>query len=345
MAIDWPAISVIIPVYNGGEHLVKLLDSVRAQDYPQEKLELLAVDDDSEDDTRAVAERYGARVLRNGSHHIERGKAIGLAAAKHEFILFLDADNYFTRTDWIRTAIEPLLADDTLVGAQSIRFHYEAGDPAANRYCSLFGINDPLAFYLNRRDRLTAWERDWKLLGEVEDRGRYYIGTFHAPAVPTLGSQGFLTRKSLLRQAPHDPYLFHLEANLELIRLGYNRYVLLKDGVGHDHVATAAGFVKKCRRNIDLFYKWGHLRTYRWETPPLQLPLTVLSMVTLVRPLRDAWRGYRAVKDPAWFLHVWFSFVVPLEYAWATLRWKMKSLMKKTLNLSPRRTRRSPAGK
>lgn len=326
MSPAWPGISVIVPAYNAAGHLPRLLESLQAQDYPQALLDLIVVDDDSTDPTAAVAKRFGARVLRNGQHHIERGKSLGLAAAKHEFVLFLDADNYLTDPSWLRTALTPLLADPALAGAQSIRFHYDPQDPAANRYCSLFGINDPMAYYLGRRDRLTAVETGWKLMGEVEDQGDYYLGTFQLTQVPTLGSQGFLTRASLLRKVAHDPYLFHMEANLDLIRQGYNRYVLLKADIGHDHVTTAAGFVKKCRRNIELFYRWGHLRTYRWETSPWKLIRIVLSMVTLVRPAWDAWRGFCQLKDPAWFLHPWFCLAVPLVYAQVTVKWKLKML-------------------
>ncbi len=321
-----PGVSVIIPAYNAGAHLEKLLASLEAQTYPRDRIELIVVDDDSSDDTRAVAERHGARVLRNGARHIERGKAIGLAAAAHDLVLFLDADNYLTRPDWLEQAVTPLAEDATLTGAQSIRFHYDRRDPAANRYCALFGINDPLAYYLGRRDRLTAAEPEWRLLGTVTDRGEHYLGTFTPDAVPTLGSQGFLTRRRLLLTVPHDPYLFHMEANLELIRRGQNRYVLLKSDIGHDHVTSAAGFVAKCRRNIELFHRWSALRTYRWETPFARLALTVLSMVTVVRPLRDAWRGFRRVPDPAWFLHVWFCLVVPLVYAGVTLKWRLRRM-------------------
>jgi hypothetical protein len=87
--------------------------------------------------------------------------------------------------------------------------------------------------------------------------------------------------------------------------------------------------VHKCRRNIELFHRWREQRTYRWETSPLQLPLTVFSMVTLIRPLWDAGRGFFAVPDPAWFLHVWFSFAVPVVYAWVTLKWKIMRIFRK----------------
>jgi glycosyltransferase involved in cell wall biosynthesis len=315
-----PWVSVVIPVLNGEKPLRKCLESLKAQDYPWKKIELIIVDDDSSDGTVKLAKSFGARIVRNGARHIERGKALGIRAAKHELILFLDADNYFVSPRWLPTAVEAIERDRQLVGVESARFHVGPSDPAANRYCSLMGINDPMAFYLGKRDRLTAWEKTWTLLGElVEDRPMYWKLGFSPEAVPTVGSQGFLTRKSLIKKATHWPYFFHMDANVELIRQGYCHYALLKEAVGHDHCASASGFVKKCRRNLDLFFKWRHLRHYTWETARLEFFFTVLSMVTLVRPLWHALRGFAAKPDAAWFLHPVLSFWVPAAYSFDSL--------------------------
>jgi glycosyltransferase involved in cell wall biosynthesis len=319
-----PGISVVIPVLNGELLLPKCLDSLKAQEYPWKKIDLIVVDDDSSDKTAAVAKSYGARIVRNGSRNIERGKALGFRAAKNELILFVDADNYFVTSKWLPDAVRAIEDDKKVVGVESARFHYQASDPAANRYCSLMGINDPMAFYLKKRDRLTAWETDWTLLGKrVEETQGYWKLEFSPEAVPTVGSQGFLTRKSLLKKATHWPYLFHMDANLELISQGHTRYVLLKEAVGHDHCKDAAGFLKKCRRNLNLFFKWQHLRKYTWETPRADFVITVLSMVTVIRPLAHAVRGFFAKPDLAWFLHPLLSLAVPVMYSFQTLAHKM----------------------
>jgi glycosyltransferase involved in cell wall biosynthesis len=316
-----PPVTVILPVLNGEKLLPKCLGSLKAQDYPWSKLRLIVVDDDSTDATVQVAKRFGARVLRSGHRHIERSKAIGLKAATTELILFIDADNYLASPTWLSEAVAALQGDPTLVAAQSARFRYDPADPAANRYCSLMGINDPMAYYLGKRDRLTAWEDDWRLLGQVlEDRGAWWKLRFSPGAVPTIGSQGFLTRRSLLKKASHWPTFFHMDANVELIAQGHTDYALLKQPVGHDHCATTAAFIKKCRRNLDLFFEHRHLRKFTWDTPQAGLALTAASMVTVLRPLAAALRGFIRVPDPAWFLHVYFSAVIPIIYAAGTLR-------------------------
>lgn len=319
-----PPITVILPVLNGEKLLPKCLGTLRDQDYPQNKLSLIVVDDDSSDGTVKLAKRWGAKVLRSGHRHIERSKSIGIRGAKTELLLFLDADNYLVGRDWLPNAVDALLSDPGLVAAQSARFNYVPTDSAANRYCSLMGINDPMAYYLGKRDRLTAWEQDWHLLGQVlSDEGTWWKLRFSPEAVPTIGSQGFLTRRSLVKKAAHWPTFFHMDANVELIRQGHRDYALLKQPVGHDHCVDNAAFVKKCRRNLELFYRYRHLRQFTWETPKAQLAWTAFTMVTGLRPLAASLRGFVVQPDPAWFLHLWFSAIVPMHYAARTIQEKL----------------------
>jgi len=46
---DFPLVSIIIPCRNEEKYISKCLDSIIAQDYPRDKLEVLVVDGRSED--------------------------------------------------------------------------------------------------------------------------------------------------------------------------------------------------------------------------------------------------------------------------------------------------------
>jgi glycosyltransferase involved in cell wall biosynthesis len=95
-------VSVIIGVFNGEAYLHEAVDSVLAQTYSP--LELIVVDDGSEDGTRSVVERYGSAVRYvwrpNGGMGAARNT--GVEHARGAFLAFLDADDRFTvrKLEW-----------------------------------------------------------------------------------------------------------------------------------------------------------------------------------------------------------------------------------------------------
>jgi len=161
-----PEISVIIPVYNEEKKLPLCLQSIRKQEYPQELLEILIIDDDSADNTVSIAREFGCKILRNGERSIERGKSIGLGNASNEFILFIDADNILPTKTWLKDLVLAYLSNQDCFGGESLYFEYRKEHSIANRYCELFGINDPLVFYLKKQDKLMWIEDSWRF-GEL----------------------------------------------------------------------------------------------------------------------------------------------------------------------------------
>ncbi len=88
------AITVLLPVHNGAEHLRAALDSVFAQDFTD--FELLVVDDGSTDATAAILDGYDdprLRVLRLRRTGLIGALNRGLDEARGAFIARLDADD------------------------------------------------------------------------------------------------------------------------------------------------------------------------------------------------------------------------------------------------------------
>ena len=94
-AVPTPSlVSIIIPVYNGAPYLEAALRSALAQTWMD--IEIIVVDDGSQDDSVAIARRFvGSRVRLLEEAH--RGAAatrnVGLAAAHGSWIQFLDCDD------------------------------------------------------------------------------------------------------------------------------------------------------------------------------------------------------------------------------------------------------------
>ena len=75
-------ISVIVPVRNAAETLGNCLDALLSQDLNPESYEVIVVDNQSTDDSVAVAERYqGVRVLSESRPSAYKARNCGLRAA------------------------------------------------------------------------------------------------------------------------------------------------------------------------------------------------------------------------------------------------------------------------
>jgi glycosyltransferase involved in cell wall biosynthesis len=89
------SVSVIIPTYNYGAYIGEAIQSVLADDWDSLPMELLVVDDGSDDDTRAVVRSFGPPV--RYVYTLNRGQAhalsTGWAMTNGETVCLLDADD------------------------------------------------------------------------------------------------------------------------------------------------------------------------------------------------------------------------------------------------------------
>ena len=87
------AVSIIIPVFNGADHVRDAIASALAQQ--PAPLEVIVVDDGSTDETPAALAAQGdrIRVVRQANAGVSAARNKGAAQARGEWLLFLDADD------------------------------------------------------------------------------------------------------------------------------------------------------------------------------------------------------------------------------------------------------------
>ena len=88
-----PKFSIIIPAHNAEGCIRKCLDSVASQRY--QGYELIVVCDACTDKTAETAYRYGAKILEVDHHRDGLARNAGLDIARGEWVLFLDADDWW----------------------------------------------------------------------------------------------------------------------------------------------------------------------------------------------------------------------------------------------------------
>ncbi|MCK4433705.1 MAG: glycosyltransferase, partial [Methanomicrobia archaeon] len=97
---ELPSVSVIIPAYNEENNIEKCLNSIKTQDYPKNKLEILIVDDGSTDNTRDVITngfKY-VHLYKNGHNGKAFALNTGIKEAKGDIIITMDADTVLEKT-------------------------------------------------------------------------------------------------------------------------------------------------------------------------------------------------------------------------------------------------------
>ena len=95
-----PLVSVIIPVYNAERYLRYCIDSVLAQSH--RNIEVILVDDGSQDASPLICDEYAARdprvtVIHQGNGGISHAQNAGLDATHGEYIAFADNDDILDR--------------------------------------------------------------------------------------------------------------------------------------------------------------------------------------------------------------------------------------------------------
>jgi glycosyltransferase involved in cell wall biosynthesis len=130
--------SVIVPAYNEAAYLGQALESLLDQDYDG-TYEVIVVDNNSRDDTAAIAARYGVRVVQEPEQGVCAARQRGVECARGEIIISTDADTTQPR-DWLRT-IDARFSESAEVVAVAGPCRYKNPSWWAKAYPSLlFGL-------------------------------------------------------------------------------------------------------------------------------------------------------------------------------------------------------------
>lgn len=94
--LEYPLVSVIVPVYNVETYIEECLTSIVDQTYQQ--LEIIVIDDGSTDDSNQKIKPYlldqRVQLITQANQGLSGARNTGLEAATGKYILFVDSDDY-----------------------------------------------------------------------------------------------------------------------------------------------------------------------------------------------------------------------------------------------------------
>ncbi|ADN02427.1 glycosyltransferase family 2 protein [Spirochaeta thermophila] len=221
--------SVIIPAYNEERYIAKTLTHLSREDYPQECLEVIIVENGSSDRTREVVEETALphwRILHVAQHGVSRAKNAGIAACapQADWVIFLDADTY-PLPGFLRELNEFLLShrtDNPACGMVRLRPWPET--PKARAWYAFYNFANRVtrttrSIQIVRRDILRevrfdealAFGEDTRLLAACKKRGRY----FYLPTDQVFSSTRRFEKRGWVRQLFTWIYLHFLPYELK----------------------------------------------------------------------------------------------------------------------------------
>jgi len=150
-------VSVIISVYNGADILSVTLPNLLNQDYPNNKIEIIIVDDASTDDTSRLLDSIKQKeFITVISHSENRGRAAtrnsGIKAASGELLILIDCD-IEVKSDFISQHVEYHKNENVTGVVSHLRTHDTKSKDKYHRYiffgkrgASIVGGGKPIPF-------------------------------------------------------------------------------------------------------------------------------------------------------------------------------------------------------
>lgn len=253
-------LSLIIPAKDKNDpKLADLLRSIEAQDFDKKQMETL--------------------VITEGTS--ESAKAIGIRRATGEIIGILASDNILINKDFLNLFYWWAKRH----GAAYPAYYACVGD-GLNRYFSLIGGNDPLAYYMGKNDRLPFLKRYSKFCS----------------CGKSLGDNGFFIRREMILETDLENY-YHIDnANEAHICAMPCNGQIVHDTGGNIFKFFAKRYRYGLQHAFNKNRRW-HLVDFRQVKDILRLLWFVLCTLTLLQPLWISFKGYKKIQDVAWFLH------------------------------------------
>ena len=330
-----PKITFSLPTYNAAADLPRCLSSIRRQDYPEDKIEIIIADGGSEDNTVEIAKRFGVQIYHNERRLADYGaKIIAKNATGALFVIFA-ADNELGSDDWAQR-VATIFTEHKDLAAIWGRIVSGKDDPAINKYYALIQ-NDPFAFFMNRNMKGYLKKASVEeIMGE-----KCYIFDVEKDRPLVWGANGLtydfrLVKNIILR----DEFIADNDVFQIMIENGHNRVAYMPSLETVHHTVDSLGeWMTKLKRNFT-----KHLldemeaRNLNWVfVKNFKLRLVLWLIYSLVPIFSFADAAYKAIKDRNlyWMYHPLAAFAQSAVYIYLIASTKSgRKMIRSTLKTS-----------
>lgn len=117
-------VSVIVPIYRVEKFLPQCIQSIQQQDY--QNLEIILVDDGSDDESGSIADKYATEdkriiVIHKANAGVSSARNAGIERASGEYICFVDGDDYVMH-DYVSYLLDLAIKNETDISLTTAMF-------------------------------------------------------------------------------------------------------------------------------------------------------------------------------------------------------------------------------
>jgi len=336
---DPPDFSVVIPTLNSSLTLAQTLESIRCQEYDQDRVEILVIDGGSTDDTREIAARFGCEVLDNPMVQQEHAKYIGLQNARGKAAIFIDSDECFESRGSLAARAGVLRDHPSYKFMLAGGYRTPPGASAINDYQVHFA--DPFNYLLTGTSGdaglfVDSWKKLYDVVEETDDFAGFELSADKVQPTVDLCAGSTVDMEYVrgefaeeLKDPLVPPRLFYLSA-----RKSPRVAILKEDFIVHYSADSLRTYLKKLdwRVKTNIHYPdvvaIGYVNRERFEPRRIRIkkylfiPYAFTVVVPLAQGIREAVRTGKLVC----LLHPVLSFYAAADICWQYL---MKAIGRK----------------
>lgn len=320
MNIKHPSITIVMATFNSETTIKKSLDSIKKQNYPKKKIEILVVDGGSTDSTKSIARDYHCKIINNPQREPVPAKYLGFIKAKGDYIIFLDSDEVLENKNSLEIKVNIFLKNTQIKAVIPSGYKKPSGYPSINYYINEFG--DPFSFFIYHLSKdsdfliKTLNKRYKKILSDKESTIFNFYQIKPQPIFELIAMGSMVDAKYLKTNFPtlkKDPSLIpHL---FYLLYSKPGQFAVAKnDAVIHYSADTLRKYLKKISSRVkNNIYQTtmgagGFLGRNQFQPFWFQLKkyLFIPYSLTLVFPILDAFYLSVTRKNPIYLLHPFF---------------------------------------
>ena len=231
-------ISIIVPVYNVEQYIVKCIDSIIKQDFDKQKYEILVIDDGCKDNSINLVKNTfkdieNLKIIHQKNKGLSAARNTGLKNASGEYIIFIDSDD-FIEEDFCKTLYEYISVNnlDVVFGSYKFYFNDKKIIPCKSIYDNekILSREDGIKKLLKKKTyRAEVWDDIYKREFIEQNNIRFIEGVINEDEAFTLE---VLIKASKIGYLNYNGYIYRqregsITKNINYEKLISSRFILL----------------------------------------------------------------------------------------------------------------------